>query len=473
MAYKFQIGAANLSGSVQLTDGSLDSTNVDDTTAANIVTQIDDGEIAHTKVALENGDILIGDANGFAQNQTISGDATLAAGGALTIADDAIDNDKLANIARGSIKVGGAANAPTDLDAKTSGQILVGDGTDLVSVAVSGDLALAADGAMTIQANAVEGSMINSNAAGNGLGYSSNALNVDAAQTVITSIYNTSLKLGRAADDDNIDFGTDDSIIFNIDNGEKFRIASGSVTAAVDMTAEGNLVVEGNLTVQGTTTTVDSANILVTGSISFEGSTGDDFETTLGVVDPTADRDINLPNIDGNLAAFSDSSFQTAASAITLTELNLLDGGSTVDTATVADGDAVLFNDAGTMKQLNVTSLKTYFQTGVTADEAASLRLNGADTVVNSDITISNDVILVDSSAARSLTMPNIADADVGQLYMIKDVTGQAATNNITINESAANHDIDGSVSVVLESDNGAIMLLACSSSNGFFYSIF
>ena len=316
--------------------------------------------------------------------------------------------------------------------------------------------------------------MINSNAAGNGLGYSSNALNVDAAQTVITSIYNTSLKLGRAADDDNIDFGTDDSIIFNIDNGEKFRIASGSVTAAVDMTAEGNLVVEGNLTVQGTTTTVDSTTILVTGSISFEGSTGDDFETTLGVVDPTADRDIFLPNIGGNLAAFSDSSFQTAASAITLTELNLLDAGSTVETATVADGDAVLFNDADdTMKQLNVTSLKTYFQTGVTADEATSLRLNGADTVVNSDITISNDVILVDSSAERSLTMPNIADADVGQLYMIKDVTGQAATNNITINESAANHDIDGSTSVVLESDNGAIMLLACSSSNGFFYSIF
>ena len=58
-------------------------------------------------------------------------------------------------------------------------------------------------------------------------------------------------------------------------------------------------------------------------------------------------------------------------------------------------------------------------------------------------------------------------------IYMIKDIAGNAATNNITINESTSNHDIDGNTSIVLESDSGAIMLLACSSSNGFFYSIF
>ena len=40
-----------------------------------------------------------------------------------------VDNNMLANIARGSIKVGGGSNAPTDLDL-TDGNILVGDGTD-------------------------------------------------------------------------------------------------------------------------------------------------------------------------------------------------------------------------------------------------------------------------------------------------------------------------------------------------------
>lgn len=71
------------------------------------------------------------------------------------ILDDNVTLDKLANITRGSIIVGGAADAPTLLDANDSGKILVGDGTDLKSVAVSGDATLAANGALTIANDAV------------------------------------------------------------------------------------------------------------------------------------------------------------------------------------------------------------------------------------------------------------------------------------------------------------------------------
>ena len=71
------------------------------------------------------------------------------------IIDDAVTNAKLANITRGSVKVGGASDAPTDLDAKTSGNILVGDGTDIASVAVSGDATLSSAGALTISNSAV------------------------------------------------------------------------------------------------------------------------------------------------------------------------------------------------------------------------------------------------------------------------------------------------------------------------------
>ena len=45
MAYKFQLGAAVLSGSIKAEDG-LVATDVDDTTAANIIAQVDAGEIA-------------------------------------------------------------------------------------------------------------------------------------------------------------------------------------------------------------------------------------------------------------------------------------------------------------------------------------------------------------------------------------------------------------------------------------------
>ena len=71
------------------------------------------------------------------------------------IADDAVTTAKLANIAQGSILVGGASDAPTVYDAKTEGQILVGDGTDIASVAVSGDVTLAKTGAVTIADDAV------------------------------------------------------------------------------------------------------------------------------------------------------------------------------------------------------------------------------------------------------------------------------------------------------------------------------
>jgi hypothetical protein len=71
------------------------------------------------------------------------------------IAANAVSNAKLATLARGSIKVGGPANAVTDVVAKTSGRILVGDGTDLNSVAVSGDVTLSSAGAVAIGAGKV------------------------------------------------------------------------------------------------------------------------------------------------------------------------------------------------------------------------------------------------------------------------------------------------------------------------------
>ena len=166
----------------------------------------------------------------------ISGDATVAGGGALTIAADSVSNSMLENMTQGTVKVGGGSNAPTDLDAKTDGQILVGDGTDINSVAVSGDIGLANNGAVTIQANAVEGSMLNSNVAGTGLDYGSNELSVDVS-----------------------DFMT---------NGSNNRVLTATGTdgqnAEANLTFDGStLVVNGNLEVAGTQTTVNSTNLLI------------------------------------------------------------------------------------------------------------------------------------------------------------------------------------------------------------------
>jgi hypothetical protein len=70
---------------------------------------------------------------------------------------------------------------------------------------------------------------------------------------------------------------------------------------ANNIQATGNLTVTGNLVVSGTTTTVNSTTIDVQNSLRFEGATSDDFETTLTLVDPTADRTITLPNATGTV----------------------------------------------------------------------------------------------------------------------------------------------------------------------------
>ena len=138
------------------------------------------------------------------------------------------------------------------------------------------------------------------------------------------------------------------------------------------------------LTVAGTTTTVDTVTMNAQNAIIFEGATADAHETTLTIVDPTADRTINLPNqsgtipvlnaasntaitstpeelniLDGVTATASELNILDGVTA-TATELNIMDGNTSASSTTVADADRVVFNDAGTMKQVAVTDIDTY-----------------------------------------------------------------------------------------------------------------
>ena len=60
-------------------------------------------------------------------------------------------------------------------------------------------------------------------------------------------------------------------------------------------------------TLNTTTTNATTLNVKEDGTIVFEGATDDGFETTLTVVDPTADRTVTFPNASGTVIV-SDSS---------------------------------------------------------------------------------------------------------------------------------------------------------------------
>ena len=83
-----------------------------------------------------------------------------------------------------------------------------------------------------------------------------------------------------------------------------------------------------NLVTSGTHTVTNSVEMTANSTVVFEGATADANETTLGAIDATADRTINLPNQSGTIPVLAAAS----ATQITSTpeELNILDGATVV-----------------------------------------------------------------------------------------------------------------------------------------------
>ena len=130
-----------------------------------------------------------------------------------------------------------------------------------------------------------------------------------------------------------------------------------------EVTIGDNLTVAGDLTVQGTQTVVNSVIMNAQNAVVFEGATADSHETTLTIVDPTADRTINLPNQSGTLPLLAAASNATITA--TPAELSILDGDTSAIGTTLADGDRVVVNDAGTMKQVAMSDINNYMQTNL------------------------------------------------------------------------------------------------------------
>ena len=324
--------------------------------------------------------------------------------------------------------LGNGSGAAAITDIKTSGQILVGNGTTAVSVAVSGDATLAANGALTIAADSVEGTMLNTNAAdgstmelssdslsvlkvpnaltaGTGLsaagtfdGAAARTVSIAAAQTAITSILNDSLKIGRGDGNDHIDFGTDDQIQFDIDNTATLNVSANGLNvqqggiqvpaeADIDVAGAGaaslyasvgnnnltlggstsTVVIPGNLTVSGTTVEIDAA-FVVTSSIQFEGSTNDGNEITLTSANPTSDKTITLPDLTGHIPLIAGA---IGNANVTSDEFLLLDGDTSPGTTAFADGHGLMHNAGGTMRQTTALKFAEYILPKITGGDVA------------------------------------------------------------------------------------------------------
>ena len=180
------------------------------------------------------------------------------------------------------------------------------------------------------------------------------------------------------------------------------------------------------LTVAGTTTTVDTVTMNAENAIIFEGATADAHETTLTIVDPTADRTINLPNQSGTVPVLAVAS-NTAITA-TPAELNILDGV----TSTAAELN-ILDGVTSTAAELNILD-------GVTATAA---ELNYSDTGASVGTVVASKVVTVDAnkdvSSFRNITLTGELDAGSLDVSGDADIDGTLEADAITVNGATLN----------------------------------
>jgi len=152
-----------------------------------------------------------------------------------------------------------------------------------------------------------------------------------------------------------------------------------------------------------------------------------------GAIVPITDNDIDLGTsslefkdlfIDGtaNIDSLVADAMSLGGTSITATgaEINLIDGGATVGTTAVVDGDGIIHNDGGTMRVTSAATFKTYFQEGIST---AFDDLSAGDAAVN--ITTTAGDITIDAQGN---------DTDI----ILKGTDGSSDTTFLTIDGSAA-----------------------------------
>ena len=326
----------------------------------------------------------------------------------------------------GALEIDGATDIGADL--ADADLIIVDDGAGgterkaamsrvatYVQGGISGDITISS-GTAAIGSGVIVNADINSSAAiamsktafsaGTGVTLSTNTLNVDAAQTGITSVKNASLVIGRDADND-IDFGTDNNIIFRAEGADQIKLIDGALAPVTDNDVDlGTSSLEfKDAFFDGTITTdalaADTANIdggsidgatlgtnsaitqAVVDNININGSTiGHTSDTDLltlasgvltvaGEVSMTT-LDIGGTNVTSTAAELNILDGVTA----TATELNIMDGDTSATSTTLADADRLVTNDAGTMKQVALTDLKTYLTSaGFSSEDPTALAI--------------------------------------------------------------------------------------------------
>jgi hypothetical protein len=193
-----------------------------------------------------------------------------------------------------------------------------------------------------------------------------------------------------------------------------------------------------------------------TGSLTFEGSTANANETTLAVVDPTADRTITLPDISGTVITSGDTATVTntmLAGSIAYAKLNLT---GTIVNADVATGAALAYSKLN----LAASVVNSDIASGA-AIAYSKLSLTGG--VVNADINASAAIAYSKLSLTGAVTNADIsasaaiADSKLDTISTAGKVSGAAITSGTIGGSTAINTTGAITTSGVITDGSGSI----------------
>ena len=226
-----------IGGDVTLT---VNEANIDHDALTNFV---GNEHVNHTSVTLTAGDGLTGGGD-ISANRTFAvsvDDSTIEINSdSLRVKDNGITLAKMAGLTRGSIIYGDASGDPAALAAGSNTYVLTSDGTDIAWAAAAGGGSMSQfileddSGDEVSISNNEEVKFIGAGITTNWTDVSPGSdgdpfdltFTIDAAQTLITSIFATDLKLGED-DETKIDFETADEIHFYAANAEQVYVADG------------------------------------------------------------------------------------------------------------------------------------------------------------------------------------------------------------------------------------------------------
>ena len=456
------VGALN-SGSITSGFGTIDTGSSTITTTGLITggsLDIDDVVINGTTIGHTDDTDLITVASGaltVAGNLTVSGNFTLGSGAELTESE----LEQLDGITQGNVSASKAVVTDSNKDITGFRNVTLTGELDAGSLDVSGDADI--DGTLEADAITVNGTALSSVIAGTTV---SNAT-LAATVTVADSTANTNFP---------VVFHDESNALLDDTGALRYNPSTGELLVP-------------KLTVAGTTTTVDTVTMNAENAIVFEGATADAHETTLTIIDPTADRTINLPNVSGTipvLAAVSTTQITSTPAelnildggTVTVSELNILDGDTSASSVTVADADRVVLNDNGTMKQVAVTDLSAYFDDEITAmpnlTSVGTLTTLTVDNVIVNGTTIGHtddtDLITLADGIATVAGEISVTTLDIGgtnvtstaaELNILDGVTSTATELNIMDGDTSASSTTLADADRVVTNDNGTMKQVA------------